>query len=445
METDDVVLRRFSHQSRPAMVLLGGLFSMLSFGLVYTFGNMLPYMVSYFRWKVDPSMRFGQLIWLQTLMSGVPFAMLLGGVMERRFGGRKTAMLGSALYTTGIAVTYFSIQHSFGAVLLTMGFMASVGGSLAYNAILTTAQRWFPDSVGLAGGMIVGGYGCGAFVLSPLQTAFINPLDYRVNSDGFFTQTDLLERVPQVFIVMAVLFALLQTAGLPFIGQPLEELNVEDELLVLDSCEKSVATQLKSTTFLLLFLSLTCNALWVQLISGLYKAFGQQFIDSDLYLSLVGSLAAVFNACSRVVWGVVADQTSYQFSMAIVCTVGASLVWLLPTVRALGSHVVFLVTICGIFTCIGGTYSLFPYITHKCFGSTNFSVIYGCLQCSLSLAGVIAGTLSQFVLPKLGFEVLFLITGCFMALSLIITSLLHCTISTPPRPDSREHYSSLEQ
>lgn len=62
-----------------------------------------------------------------------------------------------------------------------------------------------------------------------------------------------------------------------------------------------------------------------------------------------------------------------------------------------------------------------------------------------SLAGVIAGTLSQFVLPKLGFEVLFLITGCFMALSLIITSLLHCTISTPPRPDSREHYSSLEQ
>lgn len=32
-------------------------------------GNMLPYMVSYFRWKVDPSMRFGQLIWLQTLMS----------------------------------------------------------------------------------------------------------------------------------------------------------------------------------------------------------------------------------------------------------------------------------------------------------------------------------------------------------------------------------------
>ncbi|KAK6009961.1 hypothetical protein OSTOST_25079, partial [Ostertagia ostertagi] len=68
----------------------------------------------------------------------------------------------------------------------------------------------------------------------------------------------------------------------------------------------------------------------------------RSFIDSDLFLSLVGSVASVFNACSRVVWGVVADKTSYQFSMAIVCTIGASLVWLLPTVRAVGDPTLFL-------------------------------------------------------------------------------------------------------
>ncbi|VDO21579.1 unnamed protein product [Haemonchus placei] len=257
-------------------------------------------------------------------------------------------------------MTYYSIQHSFGAVLVSMGFFASFGSSIAYNSILTTAQRWFPENVGLAGGMIVGGYGCGAFILSPLQTGFINPLDYRVNEDGFFTQEDLLERVPQVFIVMAVVFALLQTVGLLFIGQPLE-----------------------SKTFLLLFLSLASNAVWVQLVSGLYKAYGQKFIVSDLYLSMVGSVASVFNACSRVVWGVVADKTSYQFSMAIVCTVGAAIVWLLPTVRVAGDPVFFLAAVCTLFTCIGGTYSLFPYITHKCFGSTNFGIVYGFLQCSL--------------------------------------------------------------
>ncbi|WKX96497.1 hypothetical protein Q1695_012717 [Nippostrongylus brasiliensis] len=443
METNDIVLQRVSPQIRPALVLVGGLFAMLSFGLVYTFGNLLPYMVSYFRWKQDPTMGFGQLIWLQTLMSGVPFAMLMGGVLERRFGGRRTALLGSMMYTMGIATTYFSIQHSFGAVLITMGVVASVGGSIAYNAILTTAQRWFPDSVGLAGGMIVGGYGCGAFILSPLQTAFINPLNYRVNSDGFFTQTDLLERVPQVFLAMAVLFALLQMVGLPFLGQPVEELDVETDLLIMSRNQKSTTTQLRSGSFFLLFVSLMSNALWVQLISGLYKAYGQLFIDNDLFLSLVGSLASVFNACSRVVWGVVADNTSYQFSMSIVCTIGAALAWLLPTVRAFDNHIVFLATICGIFTCVGGTYSLFPYITHKCFGSTNFGVIYGFLQCSLSVAGIMAAVLSQYVLPLVGFDVLFLITGCFMAFSLVITSVFHCTVANTSQVTSP--YAPLDE
>ncbi|XGW08296.1 hypothetical protein V3C99_010979 [Haemonchus contortus] len=434
METNDIILRRVPAHARSGLVLVGGLFAMLSFGVVYTFGNLLPYMVSYFRWRIDPTMRFGQLIWLQTLMSGVPFAMLMGGVLERRLGGRRAAIVGSILYTTSIALTYYSIQYSFGAVLVSMGFFASFGSSIAYNSILTTAQRWFPENVGLAGGMIVGGYGCGAFILSPLQTGFINPLDYRVNEDGFFTQEDLLERVPQVFIVMAVVFALLQTVGLLFIGQPLEQLDIENEPLLMITRETSTATQLKSKTFLFLFLSLASNAVWVQLVSGLYKAYGQKFIVSDLYLSMVGSVASVFNACSRVVWGVVADKTSYQFSMAIVCTVGAAVVWLLPTVRVAGDPVFFLAAVCTLFTCIGGTYSLFPYITHKCFGSTNFGIVYGFLQCSLSVAGIIAGLLSQFVLPLIGFDVLFLLAGCFMAFSLTITTCLHLTTakSSPP-------------
>uniref|UniRef100_A0A0K0DHR4 Aa_trans domain-containing protein n=1 Tax=Angiostrongylus cantonensis TaxID=6313 RepID=A0A0K0DHR4_ANGCA len=62
---------------------------------------------------------------------------------------------------------------------------------------------------------------------------------------------------------------------------------------------------------------------------------------------------------------------------------GASLIWLLPAVRETNNQMVFLVAICAMFTCIGGTYSLFPYITNKHFGSTNFGVIYGFIQCSM--------------------------------------------------------------
>ncbi|VDL64205.1 unnamed protein product [Nippostrongylus brasiliensis] len=45
MDTNDIVLRRVSPQIRSALVLVGGLFAMLSFGLVYTFGEF-PHLFS---------------------------------------------------------------------------------------------------------------------------------------------------------------------------------------------------------------------------------------------------------------------------------------------------------------------------------------------------------------------------------------------------------------
>lgn len=85
------------------------------------------------------------------------------------------------------------------------------------------------------------------------------------------------------------------------------------------SCREALYRQItgfffRTTTFLVLFLSLTCNAVWVQLTSGLYKAYGQQFIDSDFFLSLIGSISSIFNAGSRVFWGAIADTVILLWS-----------------------------------------------------------------------------------------------------------------------------------
>ncbi|CAB3405188.1 unnamed protein product [Caenorhabditis bovis] len=432
METDDLVLRVFPKNIRPILVLAGGVLCMLTLGIVYTFGNILPYMLSYYRWKTNPNMTAGTMFWLQTLLSGLPMGMVIGGLVERCCNGRKGAIIGCILYTFGIGSTFYAIQHSYAATLLTFGVIGSLGSSITYSSILPTAQRWLPDNVGMAGGVIIGGYGCGAFILSPLQTTYINPLDYRVNDEGFFTQVDLLERVPYVFVVMAALFAILQTIGVIFIGQPCEEVNFGNESLL--GAEQQVviekqriAPQLRTSTFIVLFVSLTCNATFAQLTSGLYKAYGQKFIASDFFLSLVGSMSSVFNALSRVVWGIIVDASSYQFSMSIVTTIGAFLSFTLPLVRSAGNDILFMTAVSFMFSCIGGTFSLFPFITHVCFGKTNFSVIYGFLQCAVSVAGLIAGLVSTHLLPMIGYEYLFMISGFFMTMSLALTTLLHKT------------------
>uniref|UniRef100_A0A1I7WV00 Aa_trans domain-containing protein n=1 Tax=Heterorhabditis bacteriophora TaxID=37862 RepID=A0A1I7WV00_HETBA len=74
METTDPILKIVPMRMRSATVLVGGLICMLSYGSVYTFGNLLPYMVSFIRWKVNPQMTAGSMIWLQTLMNFVYFS-----------------------------------------------------------------------------------------------------------------------------------------------------------------------------------------------------------------------------------------------------------------------------------------------------------------------------------------------------------------------------------
>jgi hypothetical protein len=44
--------------------------------------------------------------------------------------------------------------------------------------------QWFPHRVGLVSGLITAGFGSGAFIISPVQTKFINPHNLNVDENG---------------------------------------------------------------------------------------------------------------------------------------------------------------------------------------------------------------------------------------------------------------------
>jgi uncharacterized membrane protein len=79
------------------------------------------------------------------------------------------------------------------------------------------------------------------------------------------------------------------------------------------------------------------------------------------------------------------------------------------------------------FTCIGATYTLIPYAVHKCFGPANFSIGYGCVQICLAISGFLTALDAQFILPIVGFDVLFLIVGGTTAISLVLTLMIRRT------------------
>ncbi|GMS83200.1 hypothetical protein PENTCL1PPCAC_5375, partial [Pristionchus entomophagus] len=83
--------------------------------------------------------------------------------------------------------------------------------------------------------------------------------------------------------------------------------------------------------------------------------------------------------------------------------------------------------ICLLFCCVGGTYSLLPFVSSRLFGKEHFGIVYCLVQISHSLAGIVSGLFGQYMIPYLGYGRLFLIAGFPPIFSFILTSLIHLT------------------
>ena len=61
--------------------------------------------------------------------------------------------------------------------------------------------RWFPNNKGMAMGIVVGGFGGGAFVFNQIQTAILNP-DNLSPQGEYFENQELLDRVPVLMLIL---------------------------------------------------------------------------------------------------------------------------------------------------------------------------------------------------------------------------------------------------
>ena len=102
------------------------------------------------------------------------------------------------------------------ATALTYGTLFGLGTALAYTPPLGVAMRWFPKSKGLVNGIIVGGFGLGAFIFNQIQTAYLNPNNFELDDGKYFKDDRILNRVPSLFLMLGAIYSIIQV-GLFFI------------------------------------------------------------------------------------------------------------------------------------------------------------------------------------------------------------------------------------
>ena len=205
---------------------MAGFLVHLTLGTLYTFGNIVPYVVSYIRQRSHPADLSAETgAWVFALTGvGLGGSMLFGGWLERKIGPRFSTLAGGWLMSAGVLLSYFTIKVSFWLLLLSYGLTLGLGVGIAYVGPLSCAIRWMPQQKGVAGGVLVSGFGLGALIFNQIQSHYINPHNL-TPTDGYFTDPDLLDHVPFAFLILGGTYALMQFIGSMLIMNPPQKVH----------------------------------------------------------------------------------------------------------------------------------------------------------------------------------------------------------------------------
>ncbi|VDO40752.1 unnamed protein product [Heligmosomoides polygyrus] len=186
---------------------------------------MLPYMASYMRNYTDSSVRIEDFMWVPTFQGCFPFSMVIGGTLSFHVGPRTATLIGCTIATSAVALSYWSIKHSFFAFFITYGLLFGLGQGIAYVTTVATAINWAPEKVGLVSGIVAAGFGVSSSIFAPIQTRLINPDNLPSTRDGYFLDKELLLRVPNVFLTLASIYAVMQLVALVVVCDPPEKVR----------------------------------------------------------------------------------------------------------------------------------------------------------------------------------------------------------------------------
>ncbi|VDK24098.1 unnamed protein product [Taenia asiatica] len=127
-------------------------------------------------------------------------------------------------FSAGILLTPLTLKVGFAAVIFTYAIMVGWGVGASYGLLLALAGSWFPKRRGLVVGICACGFGAGAIILTPVQTAIINPQNLAVNNvTQMFDDETMLQRVPKCLYIVGGIMAGLQLIGCVFVRPRPEE------------------------------------------------------------------------------------------------------------------------------------------------------------------------------------------------------------------------------
>ncbi|XP_076371156.1 apicoplast pyruvate carrier 2-like isoform X2 [Tachypleus tridentatus] len=391
-------------EARPLVSVAGCFLIYLAIGTPLTFGNITPYLTSYLRQKVEKDTTYEETTWIFYTFISTFSLLYFGGKLGSVIGRRWTMIIGSLIFSFGLVLTHWSIQHSLEATIITYGLIVSLGYVCCFVHPVVTAVEWFPNNKGLVTGIVASGSALTPLFMNNVQTFFVNPSNFQSASDGFFYNNEIIESVPLLFLVMGSVAGGILLTGLLMYKELPRESN---------------------------------------------QTYGQTFISDDTFLSLTGSVAGVVHTVSRVTVGLIQDKISYKLTILLLLGMRTVLLFTL-VVTPYGGQVMYMIWICGLFATFPLIPVCIPAAVVKVFGTKSTAEITGILLFASAASVFLWPLVLHRITFILGWYVMICVTATVAFVGLLIAILLPETSRTQPisnsfnRDKERTHYRSVE-
>jgi len=388
-------------------IAVAGTIAMICLGTVYSWSIFTQPLIAAFGWSTTTT------TWafaLAIFFLGV--GAIIGGRWQDRSGPRPVAITGVVLWGVGNVLAGLGTAHlGAGWLYLTYGVLGGLGLGLGYITPVAAVTKWFPDKRGFGSGMVVMGFGLGAFFYSNIMKAVpsfaaasreaASVLAGRAGP-GAHLSAGGIDAVMNAFLVSGIVFAVLGGLCAAQVRNPPAGYTKPGAVAAAAAAGRDYPPSEAMRTpqfwelWLMLFLNVTAGILFISnAVPIMRELTGAR---PAVALSVYGFIA-IFNGIGRFFWGAVSDRIGqnwayiliYGSQVLIFFVVGG--VHNLPLVATLFAIVLL---------CYGGGFGTMPSFTADYFGTKYMGINYGWILLAWGVGGIVGPIFVAFVKDHTG-------------------------------------------
>ncbi len=380
------------------LIAAAGTVAMACLGTVYSWSLFTQPLIAAFRWSnTTTTWTFA----LAILFLGI--GAVIGGRWQDAKGPRPVAVTGLVLWGLGNVLAGLGTT-ALGApwIYFTYGVIGGLGLGLGYVTPVAAVTKWFPDRRGLGSGMVVMGFGLGAFFYNNVLKAIpafagasreagrVLAARAAGASDAVLSAgaTGTLMRT---FIVSGVVFAILGGLCALVIRNPppgaVPAAAASPAVASRATRDYPPSEALRTPQFwalwMMLFLNVTAGILFISNAVPIMRELTGTSPETAL---AVYGFIALFNGLGRFFWGAVSDRIGRNAAYLLIYGSQVVIFFVVGGVHALP---VVAILFAVVLLDYGGGFGTMPSFTADYFGTKYMGVNYGWILLAWGVGGVV--------------------------------------------------------